>query len=213
MSECKVNALFAGQPSPLGPRGAPSSIVKESVSQLTVHTDKTDEDLQANKRLHGGPEKVLHQYNPTNYLTLRKHFPEGEFAAGSIGENLSVEGMDDATVFIGDIWQFGEVQLQVSAPRAPCSKISQRFGISNLDRFVGERGITGWYYRVLKTGVIYPNDEVRLIKRQDNTVSVHQLMQCAHTKTDKALAATLSSLTVLDDEWRLKCEKIANTKV
>ena len=74
-----VNALFAGKPQPLGPRGAPSSIVKAPVDALTVHMDRTDEDEQANKRLHGGPEKVLHQFNPTNYLTLRKHFPKATF--------------------------------------------------------------------------------------------------------------------------------------
>ncbi|MEC9169139.1 MAG: MOSC domain-containing protein, partial [Pseudomonadota bacterium] len=50
-----VNALFAGKPQPLGPRGAPSSIVKAPVDKLTVHMDRTDEDEQANKRLHGGP--------------------------------------------------------------------------------------------------------------------------------------------------------------
>ena len=53
-----VNALFAGKPQPLGPRGAPSSIMKSPVDSLTVHMDGTDEDEQANKRLHGGPEKV-----------------------------------------------------------------------------------------------------------------------------------------------------------
>ena len=204
-----VNALFAGKPQPLGPRGAPSSIVKSPIDKLTVHMDRTDEDEQANKRLHGGPEKVLHQFNPTNYLTLRKHFPEGEFSLGSIGENISVEGMDDATVYIGDIWKFGDVELQVSAPRAPCSKISQRFNIPNLDRFVGERGITGWYYRVIKTGVINVGGEVALLHREDDTVNIHTLMQCAHTKADKVLAGKLAQLTVLDDEWREKCAKIA----
>ena len=117
--------------------------------------------------------------------------------------------MDDATVYIGDIWKFGDVELQVSAPRAPCSKISQRFNIPNLDRFVGERGITGWYYRVIKTGAIHVGDEVTLLHREDDTVNIHTLMQCAHTKADKALAGKLAQLTVLDDEWREKCAKIA----
>ena len=204
-----VNGLFAGRAQPLGPRGAPSCIVKSAVASLSVREDGTDEDDQANKRLHGGPEKVLHQFAPINYLTLQKHFPDGKFVAGSIGENISVDGMDDATVFIGDIWKFGEVELQISAPRAPCNKISQRFEIPNLDRFVGERGITGWYYRVIKTGKIHVGDEVTLLHREENSVNVNTLMQCVHTKADKVLANTLARLTVLDDEWREKCEKIA----
>lgn len=208
-SPLKVDALFAGQPQPLGPRGAPSSIVKSAVSQLTVHLDCTDEDQQSNKKLHGGPEKVLHQFSPLHYFTLRKHFPDGEFEPGSIGENISVDGMDDATVYIGDVWKFGEVVLQVSAPRAPCSKISQRFNIQNLDRFVGERGITGWYYRVLETGVINVGDSVTLVSREDDTVNVHTLMRCAHTKTDVELATKLSHLAIIDDEWRDKCARIS----
>lgn len=209
LTQFTVAALFAGSPAPLGPRGAKTSIVKAPVNALTVHSTHTDEDTQTNKRLHGGPEKVLHQYSPINYLTLKKHFPEGKFSPGTIGENISVEGMDDTTVFIGDIWQFGNVELQVSAPRAPCNKINQRYDIANLDRFVGERGITGWYYRVLKTGVIKVGDDVRLLHRENDTVNILTLMQCAHTKTDKELALTLSTLTVLDEEWRQKCEKIS----
>jgi len=208
-SPLKVDALFAGQPQPLGPRGAPSSIVKSAVSQLTVHLDCTDEDQQSNKKLHGGPEKVLHQFSPLHYFTLRKHFPDGEFEPGSIGENISVDGMDDATVYIGDVWKFGEVVLQVSAPRAPCSKISQRFNIQNLDRFVGERGITGWYYRVLETGVINVDDSVTLVSREDDTVNVQTLMRCAHTKTDVELATKLANLAIIDDEWRDKCARIS----
>ena len=208
-SPVKVDALFAGQPQPLGPRGAPSSIVKSAVSQLTVHLDCTDEDQQSNKKLHGGPEKVLHQFSPLHYFTLRKHFPDGKFEPGSIGENISVDGMDDATVYIGDVWKFGEVVLQVSAPRAPCSKISQRFNIQNLDRFVGERGITGWYYRVLETGVISVGDSVTLVSREDDTVNVQTLMRCAHTKTDVELATKLANLAIIDDEWRDKCARIS----
>ena len=208
-SPVKVDALFAGQPQPLGPRGAPSSIVKSAVSQLTVHLDCTDEDQQSNKKLHGGPEKVLHQFSPLHYFTLRKHFPDGKFEPGSIGENISVDGMDDATVYIGDVWKFGEVVLQVSAPRAPCSKISQRFNIKNLDRFVGERGITGWYYRVLETGVINVGDSVTLVSREDDTVNVQTLMRCAHTKTDVELATKLANLAIIDDEWRDKCARIS----
>ena len=209
LTQFTVAALFAGSPAPLGPRDAKTSIVKAPVNALTVHSTHTDEDTQTNKRLHGGPEKVLHQYSPINYLTLKKHFPEGDFLPGTIGENISVDGMDDTTVFIGDIWQFGNVELQVSAPRAPCNKINQRYNIANLDRFVGERGITGWYYRVLKTGVIKVGDDVRLLHRENDTVNIQTLMQCAHTKTDAALASTLSKLTVLDEEWRQKCEKIS----
>ncbi|QJR81358.1 MOSC domain-containing protein [Alteromonas pelagimontana] len=205
----KVNALFAGKPQPFGPRGAPSSIVKQPIDAITVKADCTEEDEQGNKKLHGGPEKVLHQYGRAGYETLSAAYPETRFEPGTIGENIFVEGMNDDTVFIGDIYQFGEVVLQVSAPRAPCNKISHRFGIKNLDRFVGINGATGWYYRVLTAGVIHINDAVSLLKRQDKTVSVQSLVQCIYNEDSVRQAALIAELTVLDDEWRQKCQRKA----
>ena len=211
-STFKVDALFAGTPQPLGPRGSLSSIIKAPVPHLTVHEDYTDEDEQANKKLHGGAEKVLHQFAPVHYSMLKEHYPTGQFNIGDIGENISVQGMEDSNVYIADIWKFGQVILQVSAPRAPCSKISQRFDIANLDRFLGQRGNTGWYYRVLQTGVIHTGDDVSLIHREENTVNVQTLMQCAHTKDDAVLASKLTQLDVIDDEWRDKCNRIVERK-
>lgn len=203
-----VNALFAGKPQPLGPRGAPSSIVKNPVNSLTVHFDGTDEDEQANKRLHGGPEKVLHQFAPNHYELLRAHYPDIDFPIGSIGENISVEGMDDTNVFVGDIWKMGNVVLQVSAPRAPCNKISLRFGVKNLDQLVGNHGKTGWYYRVIDMGTLNVGDSVTLVDRAADTVNIQTLMQCAYVKDNPTLASKLANMSVIDDEWREKCERV-----
>ena len=161
-----VEALFAAKPVPFGPRGAPSAIQKQAVQSLTVNHDGTDEDEQGNKKLHGGPEKVLHQYSVEGYEKLQQNYADAAFDIGSIGENLVVKGMNDTNVFIGDVYRLGEVVVQVSAPRAPCNKISQRFKIKNLDRFVGNEGVTGWYYRVLETGKLKVNDPVTLVSRK-----------------------------------------------
>lgn len=106
-----VNVLFVGKFQLLGFCGVLSSIVKVFVDVLMVYMDRIDEDEQVNKWFYGGLEKVLYQFNLINYLILRKYFFEGEFLLGSIGENISVEGMDDVIVYIGDIWKFGEVEL------------------------------------------------------------------------------------------------------
>lgn len=205
-----IDALYAGKPVPFGPRGAPSSIRKTPHDSLTVYTHGTAEDEQGNKKLHGGPEKVLHQFSLASYATLREHFPEVDFAPGSIGENLIVPGMHDDAIYIGDVWQLGEVQLQVSAPRAPCNKISHRYGVKNLDRFIGSAGITGWYYRVITPGEIKVGDAVRRLSRETDTVSVQALMRCVYNKTDTESARRYTQLAVLDDEWREKCERVAS---
>lgn len=204
-----IYALYAARPQPFGPRGAPSSIIKQPVATLSVGVDGTGQDEQGNKKLHGGPEKVLHQYSFEGYRALQAAFPQGYFHAGMIGENLLVAGMHDDNVYIGDIYQLGQVVVQVSAPRAPCNKISQRFGIKNLDRWVGQHGKTGWYYRVLKPGALYTGDAVTLQERSRQSVSVAQLMQAVTRPELGATAALYSELAVLDDEWREKCARNA----
>lgn len=204
-----ISALYAGQPAPLGPRNALSAIAKKPINQLTVHFDKTKEDLQANKRLHGGPEKVLHQYSLQGYNVIHQHFPELSSLAiqGSIGENITVADMHDENVFIGDTYAFGDVIVQVSAPRAPCNKINHKFGVNNIDRFVGNHGITGWYYRVKEVGTIELNDTVKLLHRPAQSVSVGALMRAVYNPEHFAQAEQYIHLQELDTEWREKCYK------
>lgn len=205
-----VHALFAGTPQPFGPRGALSSIVKQPVNKLTVRDSGTAEDEQANKKLHGGPEKVIHQYGLESYKRLAHAFPEALPLAvpGGIGENMVVEGMDDHNVCIGDIYQFGGCLLEVSAPRGPCIKIAHKFDIKNLDQFVGKEGITGWYYRVRETGVIKKGDEVSRVFRHADTVSICDLVRATYDESLVDEAKQYAELDVIDNEWRQKCARM-----
>ncbi len=204
-----IHSLFAGKPAPFGPRGAPSSIVKYPVSTIRVHKAHTEEDEQGNKKLHGGVEKVLHQYSLQGYELLNETYPQGAFAPGTIGENLLVAEMDDSNVHIGDCYLMGDVHLQVSAPRAPCNKISHRYRIANLDRFVGAHGITGWYYRVIQPGILHEMDEVMLVSRPDHTLTIAALMK-GIVGRDKAIAESGLGIRELDPEWHDKCRRILN---
>ena len=208
----EVKHLFAATPVPFGPRGAPSSIAKSAVDRLTVHLDKTEEDEQGNKKLHGGKEKVLHQYALPSYEVFKSHFPDyaNAFTPGSIGENISVLDMNDSNVKIGDVYKFGAVILQVGSPRVPCNKISHRYDLPNLDRFVNEHLITGWYYRVLQTGVINIGDAVELEARDSASMSIAEFMQCVNNRraTSRELLEA-AMLDGLDPEWKERLQKRA----
>lgn len=200
-----INQLFAAKPVPFGPKGAPSSIAKQPVDSLTVYFDGTDEDEQGNKKLHGGVEKVLHQYSLASYSLFQQHFPDGaaQFVPGSIGENISIEGMDDTNVRIGDVYRMGEVVLQVGSPRVPCNKISHRFGIDGLDRFVNQHSITGWYYRVLHTGEIKVGDSVELEATNSSSMTIAEFMNSVNDRSaSNELLTRAANLQGLDPEWR-----------
>jgi MOSC domain-containing protein YiiM len=199
-----IQQLFAATPVPFGPKGSPSSIVKSPVSQLSVLIDKTIEDEQGNKRLHGGVEKVLHQYSIDSYAVFAQHFPDhaNDFVPGSIGENIAVAGMTDKNTRIGDIYRMGEVLLQVSSPREPCCKISQRFGIKGLDSFVNQHGITGWYFRVLEPGIIKQGDKVTLEMTDSGSLSIYQFMAVLNNKSaTKECLESAAAISDLDPEW------------
>ena len=114
------------------------------------------DDVQADGRFHGGPEKALHQFALSSYEKISKRYPllHKRVKPGIVGENLTASDMDDANVHIGDIYQLGEVKVQVSSPRIPCWKIAHKLDMPELDKFVAQKGISGWYYRVLEPGKI-----------------------------------------------------------
>ncbi|WP_412971730.1 MOSC domain-containing protein [Glaciecola sp. MF2-115] len=205
-----VDALFAGKPKAFGPRQSPSSIIKRPFEQLHIEIDGAIEDEQGNKKLHGGPEMALHQFSQESYVVLQNEFTAiaEKLAIGSIGENISAPLMNDRNVFIGDTYRIGSVIIQVNSPRAPCVKINQRYGFQNIDLFIGEQGITGWYFRVIETGIMNVGDEIKLEYRLQNTKSIAEIMRLVREKgspsSEKLDAAKINGLAA---EWRRKLTK------
>jgi MOSC domain-containing protein YiiM len=121
-------------------------------------------DSQANKKHHGGPDKAVLMYSADHYpkweAELGKQFPKGGFS-----ENLTVSGLDETIVCVGDVFQIGAVKLQVTQPRSPCRNISRFWKIPDLLKRVTHTGRTGWYCRVLTEGNIEAGTPVELIER------------------------------------------------
>lgn len=199
-----VEALYAAKPQPFGPRQTPSSIIKHAHQTLNILSDGAIEDEQGNKKLHGGPEMAMHQYSQESYILLQQQFPElaHKLTLGSIGENISAPLMNDDNVFIGDTYRIGEVVLQVNSPRAPCVKINQRYACKNMDLFIANRGITGWYYRVIEVGKMSVGDEIILEHRLHETKSISEIMHLARSKNkDDAERVNASLIQGLAKEW------------
>jgi MOSC domain-containing protein YiiM len=205
-----VDALFAGKPKAFGPRQSPSSIIKLPFEQLHIELNGAIEDEQGNKKLHGGPEMAMHQYSQQSYEILRKQFPNiaQNLLFGSIGENISAPKMNDETVFIGDTYRIGSVVLQVNSPRAPCVKINQRYGVRNMDLFIAEQRITGWYYRVIETGRMKVGDSITLEHRLQSTKSISDIIRLVRSK-DKNVPEKIEASVIkgLAAEWVRKLKK------
>ncbi len=170
-----VIAFFAGTVRPMPGDGRPTGIFKLPVDgPVQIGIEGLINDAQADRRVHGGPEKAVHHYPMENHRRLAAEFDEqaAGFISGGMGENISTEGMTEETVCIGDIYTVGSVRLQVSQPRSPCWKIDAKFDREGITRFVAQHGIAGWYYRVLETGSAQAGDVLKLVERNADPFSL-----------------------------------------
>ena len=201
-------ALFVGRIQALPQSGRPSAIFKQP---LTV-AGRVDEhgfvdDAQADCRVHGGPDKAIHLYPSAHYARLAAAFPDAaaQLRPGSLGENLAVAGIDENDVHFGDIWQLGEVSLQLSQPRNPCWKIDERFACAGIAAYIAEQRLTGWYWRVLAGGTVRPGDPLICRERPAGTLSLAraQALWQAH-RPDFAALDELAAQPGLAADWRRK---------
>lgn len=158
-------SLFIGGIRPLPESGRPTGIYKQPVSlTLNIGVEGFAGDHQADRRVHGGPEKAVHLYPARHYARLAARFPEAatQLLPGSMGENISTPDLDEGTVRIGEIWQLGGARLQVCQPRSPCWKIDERFASEGMAAFIAEQRLTGWHWRVVTPGQAAPGDPLIL---------------------------------------------------
>ena len=163
-----VASVQAGRIAPLGPGKVPSAFVKRKVTGA-VHIGNLGLDLdeQADLRVHGGPEKAVYAYSAAHYAPWAAEWPAlaARFHHGAFGENLTIDGLAEADLCVGDIHRIGTVHLQVCQPRQPCFKLALNFENSRLPKAMVRTGRSGWYYRVLTPGVLQSGNPVELVER------------------------------------------------
>ena len=200
----KIIGLYSGKLTNIGEKRSPTGIYKQSVEQVSVHELGIIGDIQADKRFHGGPEKALHQYAMSSYEKIIKRYPllHKQAQPGMIGENLSVTDMNEHTVCIGDIYKVGSTVLQVSSPRIPCWKIDAKFKQPDLNRFISQHRLNGWYYRVLEGGNITLNDGFLLQQRPNTHVTVDTMLKVIHGDAEEQTIELATNAIGLDPEWQ-----------
>ena len=162
-----------------------SSYQKESLGNDSYSITNTGFilDEQSDKENHGGPDKAICAYNFEYYKYLEDTY-DISLPLCAFGENLSLKGVSDSDICIGDRFQYGEVTLEVSQPRQPCWKISTILGIKNLTSIVVKEHKTGFYFRVIQDGVITPNDTLKLLSRNYPKLSIEYINKIAFNAKD-----------------------------
>ncbi|MGO4576461.1 MOSC domain-containing protein [Cupriavidus sp. 2TAF22] len=204
----EVEGIFAGGIGILGEEGHRSGIFKRRIrGEAKVSFDGIEGDEHADPRVHGGPEKAVHHFAAENYRRLAECFPDcaGILVPGSLGENISTNGLTERNVHIGDVFRMGGTVLQVSQPRSPCWKINHRFNADGMSLVVAQERMTGWYYRVIGSGIIGPGDKLELIERETERFSIDEFWRVQSSSRpgiDDMLA--LIAVPGLANSWKVR---------
>ncbi len=208
MTAVRLVSVNVGLPAVLGTRrGEPVLSGIRKLPVTGIDTLKLSEvnlagDGQADLSVHGGLEKAVYAYASEHLPAWRAELSRDDVGPGFFGENLTTEGVTEAGVAIGDIWDWGDALLQVAQPRWPCFKLTMRSGTGDMAaRFRGS-GRTGWYLRVLQPGEVPVAGPVTVASRHPAGVTILDAHRAALPGADPELVARVLALDVLSPEWR-----------
>jgi len=171
--------------------------------RVRLGRENLEGDGQADKRFHGGPDMALLAYAASHYPRWRSELSMPELPFGAFAENLTVEGVDEQSACLGDVWQLGDVQLQIAQPRKPCINIAKYWNRDDLLERVVSTGRFGWYLRVLREGALEAGEEISLAARPHPQWTVARAMEVRlHRAKHPAEVAELAALPELGDDWR-----------
>jgi len=210
MTRAEIVSLNIGKPQPLlyKNKEVESGIHKQPADRpLYLSRVNLDGDAQADLVHHGGKDKAVCVYPFEHYAFWEKEL-QTALVFGAFGENLTMRGLLETEVCIGDIFQLGEAVVQITQPRQPCYKLAARYQVPDMPVRVQDTGFTGYYFRVLEEGTVSSTSELALMTRHPLAVTVdfaNKIMH--HDKKNVDGIRRLLEVEELSDSWRATLTK------
>jgi MOSC domain-containing protein YiiM len=186
-----------------------TSIFKTPVERsVAVRTLNLEGDEQADLAVHGGLNKAVYAYPREHYGYWQSQLPDYPLTLGNFGENLTLEGLTEEAIHIGDQLQIGSALFAVSQPRSPCYKLGVRFSREDMTKRFYESRRFGFYLRVLREGSLQAGDEVTVAGQDVNAVSVADLVRLFTGDSDDAeLLVRALKVATLPRGWKDNLEE------
>ncbi|MDD2304633.1 MAG: MOSC domain-containing protein [Prolixibacteraceae bacterium] len=141
-------------------------------------------DHVIDRRYHGGSDKACYMYSSDHYPFWQNKYPNQDWKWGMFGENLTVSGLNESEIRIGDRFQIGDAVVQVTQPRQPCFKLGVRFGDQSVVSDFWTLPFPGVYVRVLLPGEVKTGDEIIRIESNPESLSVSQVFSIFHSNKE-----------------------------
>lgn len=190
-------------------RSVLTGIFKEPVEgAITLNQTGLDGDMQADLSVHGGVDKAAYAYPIEHYAYWAEQLGRDNFQHGQFGETLTIEGITEDQIAIGDRLLVGGALLEVSQPRTPCFKLGIRMGRKDFTRIFQDSGRVGFYLRVIEEGPVCAGDNIDIVSRFHPSHSIRDLWRWSHVdRHDKQAAETAVGLAPLAQVWKEKFAK------
>jgi MOSC domain-containing protein YiiM len=187
-------------------RSVTSSIWKEPVDgRVVLEGVNLHGDDQADRRVHGGPDKAVYAYATEDYEWWADVLGQ-DLDAGTFGENLTTEGIDLGTCVIGQEWQVGTAVLQVAQPRQPCFKLGMRMGDADFVELFGSSGRSGTYLRIRQPGDIGAGDPIVTSDPPSHGLTVGDL-EAVGLSTPIPLLERIAAINDVPEGWRTMAQR------
>lgn len=192
-----------------GGRVITTAVFKEPVTgPVWVRRHNLDGDGQADRRVQGGPDQAVYVYPFEHYAFWARVLGRDDLSPGFFGENLTVTGLPEDDVTIGDVLRVGGAVLEVSQPRTPCYKLGLRAGSADFPARFAESLRCGFYLRVLMEGRVQAGDAVARIAHGEGGMSVREVFRLkTDAAADPGTLARAARLPALAASWRASFEK------
>jgi len=202
----KILSVNVGLPREVSWQGkfVTTGIFKEPVKgPVMLRTLDLDGDGQADLTVHGGVSKAVYTYPSEHYAFWRTEFPEMNLSWRMFGENLTTEGLLEDAIYIGDRFRVGQTELMVTEPRMPCYKLGIKFGRTDIiKRFLASRR-SGFYFAVMREGMVSAGDALELIGREQQDISVAAITRLyAFEKDDVKALRRAVEVEALPENWK-----------
>ena len=184
-----------------------SAICKQPSREAFLSIDGFRGDGIADTKHHGGPDRAVCIYPAEHYPHWENEY-NCTLPTSTFVENLTISGMLENEVYIGDTFRVGEAVLQVTQGRVPCSTINKRTGLPTLMKKIVDTGFTGYLCRVLGEGMVRDDSSITLLERDPNGVSILYANEIYfHRPNDLDGMKRIVAVDALADVWKEKLVK------
>ena len=159
-------------------------------------------DEQADLTVHGGVDKAVYAYPHEHYAYWIEDGIK-PLGMGNFGENLTIEGLLESDIHIGDELEIGSARFVVTQPRMPCYKLQVRFNRPEMTKVFYRSRRFGFYLKVVREGALQADAPIAIVQCDPNAVSVADLIALYTGETDsRDLLQRAIAVEALPEPWR-----------